>query len=998
MIAIASAIGRYIKKASAARAVAAVPADQVALEADPAEDKLRFRAFISYRHVDPDRAYAKWLQSVLETYRIPRSFAQVRGIPSRLGRIFRDEEELAASPNLSTAIEDALRASHYLIIICSPAAAASQWVNAEVEFFRKLGRADRILSLLIVGEPCDAFPPALYEIRPAPPRPSIEPSLAEPAEPLAADVRSNIGGSERFRKRIALLRLVATLIGCRFDDLRQRDQERRQRRIVGMAVAATGSAVFLAGLAGYAVLQRNEAVAQRDNAISRSLAARSQLLVTQRGTLIDTASLLAVASIKMAPSLEADLAIRKVLSLLPRRIAEINCARKANVTEGIFSKDGKYLATTTGDNTTQVWNTATGRLVSNIPVSISKSAMFRPDSNELASLQNDIVYIWDVNTGAPVSKLAGINDFQYDSSGAFLVAAGPDKLTRVFDASDYAEVAHIANREAMTSVSVAREAREIIASNQNLSEVFRSPGAPAQILPSSVFPESFTYSPDGNYLARKIPAQYLVRLMDTRSRESLLFAERHWASAFSGNSEVFAVGSPEWDATTYDLTTCNRAGERWEPTSRGMLEKTYVTGRGTCQALSTVHHDDSITGVELSWDGALLATTSRDRTVRVWETARGREALRISEAMEGEIRGVSFSRDARLLSAWGPKGCHTWESRGPRQIAALEQDDAISGIGFSGDGSKVAMVDVTDFRSPTARVWTIPAGQEVGRLEVTPLSWHSVALNQDGTKMLLDNTAVWQVTPSKQLYNLAPAKSLSSPAKGPSLSADWRTGVVARDASTVIVYGTQDGRELAHHATPDTSIELVALAPDGCCVAIATTRGKLVFWRWATNQEEIFAGIVSKPRKIIFSRKGAFLAMIGGREQNLVQTLRIRERKPAILFAHETKVHDAAFNSTGQYLATAGDDKWARVWEVRTGRLVAQLLHDADVDSIAFSPDDKYVLSGGGRSDRTGRLWLWRPADLIDETCLRLKRKSLTREEWENYVGSIPPYRETCSR
>jgi hypothetical protein len=174
----------------------------------------RFKAFISYRHIAPDKADAKWLQSKLETYRVPKHLVRAHGMPARLGRMFRDEEELAASANLSASIEDALRASEYLIVVCSPRSAASQWVNAEVDFFRKLGRDDHILTLLIEGEPHEAFPPALYEIRRSAPKEVGAVSLAEPAEPLAADVRPLTGESKYRRRRVALIRMAATLLGA----------------------------------------------------------------------------------------------------------------------------------------------------------------------------------------------------------------------------------------------------------------------------------------------------------------------------------------------------------------------------------------------------------------------------------------------------------------------------------------------------------------------------------------------------------------------------------------------------------------------------------------------------------------------------------------------------------------------------------------------------------------------------------------------------------------
>jgi hypothetical protein len=126
-----------------------------------ADKRFRYTAFVSYRHVEPDKYYAKWVATAIETYKIPKGVLRKHNLPRKLGPVFRDEEELSASANLSAAIEEALKASEYLIVVCSPRSAASPWVNAEVEFFRKIGRADKILALLVEGEPRDAFPPSL---------------------------------------------------------------------------------------------------------------------------------------------------------------------------------------------------------------------------------------------------------------------------------------------------------------------------------------------------------------------------------------------------------------------------------------------------------------------------------------------------------------------------------------------------------------------------------------------------------------------------------------------------------------------------------------------------------------------------------------------------------------------------------------------------------------------------------------------------------------------
>lgn len=116
---------------------------------------MKYWAFLSYSHIDAK--WGDWLHKALETYRVPRRLigkeSRNGNIPARLFPIFRDREELPVSADLPSNINEALRESRYLIVICSPRAVQSRWVGEEIKAFKKLGREDRILALIVDGEP-----------------------------------------------------------------------------------------------------------------------------------------------------------------------------------------------------------------------------------------------------------------------------------------------------------------------------------------------------------------------------------------------------------------------------------------------------------------------------------------------------------------------------------------------------------------------------------------------------------------------------------------------------------------------------------------------------------------------------------------------------------------------------------------------------------------------------------------------------------------------------
>lgn len=288
----------------------------------PADDRPFFAAFISYRHVEPDRSVARWLHGALETYRVPSPLVAA-GVRERLGRVFRDDEELAASTDLSAAIDSALRRSDALVVVCSPRTPGSRWVNEEVQRFRALGRRDRIFTLLIEGTPTESFPAALDR---------------QHAEPLAANLSPVEGIAPRETRRLALLKLMAGLLSqgpneVRLDDLRRRDEERRRRQWARLAIGAALLAVVFAALTAVALLQWQRA--ERELRVSRAerLAAIAQLALAQAtarevadGDLrpdIERSALLALESLRLHPGLAADAVLRRALQAQDDRLAVV---------------------------------------------------------------------------------------------------------------------------------------------------------------------------------------------------------------------------------------------------------------------------------------------------------------------------------------------------------------------------------------------------------------------------------------------------------------------------------------------------------------------------------------------------------------------------------------------------------------------------------------------------------------------------------------------------
>ena len=207
---------------------------------------VHFRAFVSYSHADA--AIAQKLHRKIETYRLPQHLQADRidnQDNGRLGRIFRDREDLPAAQDLSESVKQALAGSQVLVVICSPDARASIWVTREIELFRALHPDRPVLAALVRGEPEEAFPAA----------------LRNGAEPLAADLRKQGDGW-----RLGFLKIVAGIAGVPLDALVQRDAARRIRRVMAVTGGALVALLAMIGMTIYAIQSRNEAQHQQAEA------------------------------------------------------------------------------------------------------------------------------------------------------------------------------------------------------------------------------------------------------------------------------------------------------------------------------------------------------------------------------------------------------------------------------------------------------------------------------------------------------------------------------------------------------------------------------------------------------------------------------------------------------------------------------------------------------------------------------------------------------------
>ncbi len=238
-----------------------------------------YAAFISYRHLPRDTEVAKQVQKAIETYRLPKQIQTKLGSPC-LGKCFRDEDELPASPSLPESISKALAQSRTLIVICTPETQDSPWIQREIEMFAALHGREHIICVLADGDSSTAIPDFLKTHMKA----DTQGIMHEmPAEPLAADLRTESSS----KSKDELLRIIAAIAGCDFDELKQRNEKRRIKRI-GITLISILALITIFSVLIYQSIQHTKE-AQIEQSKNLAAIAEQQLSRGERIQAVETA-------------------------------------------------------------------------------------------------------------------------------------------------------------------------------------------------------------------------------------------------------------------------------------------------------------------------------------------------------------------------------------------------------------------------------------------------------------------------------------------------------------------------------------------------------------------------------------------------------------------------------------------------------------------------------------------------------------------------------------
>lgn len=224
------------------------------------EQEYPFYAFISYS--SKDTAWGKRLQSKLEGYRMPATLCSEHGWERKpINPVFFAPTDIQPG-GLSAELQERLRASRHLIVICSPHSARSQWVGREIEYFHSLGRTQQIHFFIVDGHP-HSGDPATECFNPVVER------LGLP-EILGANIHEHVYRWPWLNRERAYVQLVTKLLGVEFDSIWQRHRRLLRRQALAwflglLAVVAALLLVWRTSLPFDASVQLREATPPCDS-------------------------------------------------------------------------------------------------------------------------------------------------------------------------------------------------------------------------------------------------------------------------------------------------------------------------------------------------------------------------------------------------------------------------------------------------------------------------------------------------------------------------------------------------------------------------------------------------------------------------------------------------------------------------------------------------------------------------------------------------------------